>query len=1127
MKAQTFSKAGCMLAILSCSSVALAEVPQYPDWPSITSPIPIDPVIEQRITDIMATMSLAEKIGQMTQPEIQNVNPGEVKSFHLGSVLNGGGSWPGKNKNASVNDWLSLADGYWDESMDASDGNAAIPLIWGTDAVHGHNNVIGATLFPHNIGLGAANDPDLIKRIGAVTAKEVTVTGIDWTFAPTLAVVRDDHWGRSYEGYSEDPEIVRAYGGQMVEGLQGNFSDDHVVATAKHFIGDGGTDKGVDTGNNLANEDDLRNIHGQGYFTALGSGAQTVMATFNSWQGEKIHGHEYLLNQVLKVKMGFDGFIVSDWNGIGQVAGCTADHCAQAINAGIDMIMVPDVWKQFIANTISDVNNGAIPMSRIDDAVRRILRVKIRSGLFDGAKPSQRLNAGNAGLLGHSEHRAVAREAVRKSLVLLKNNNQVLPINHNARVFVAGSSANNMAKQNGGWTISWQGDNLDNSDFPNGDTILTGIQNTGATVTFNEQGFGASTNDHDVAIVIFGEDPYAEGFGDINIADTLTYSKIDNKPDYQGQLDVLKRVKQSGVPTVAVFLSGRPLYVNEELNHSDAFVAAWLPGSEGAGVADVLFKNNAGQVNFDFTGKLSFSWPADACQSPINRYDTDLTPQFAYGYGLTYASNDTLSDLPVDDRTACSGNGVQGVKIYDRANISPWTMKIADPSNWAGEVISGNTASLPNISITKVGDQNGVQWAALKAEYTGEGQLYSMAPAADLSSELSNASTLSFDLKVDSAPTGDVFTRIDCGWPCAHEINLKSALIARDDGTWHNYRIPLSCFADGGVDFTKIDTGFLMYTDAAFTATVANIRWVPNTANGADVLTCEGNLPAPSIVVQAENYANAFDTTPGNTGGAGPAGDVDIEASGSSIGGLNVGWTEDGEWLEYTVNVDTAGTYQLSATVASPFAVGNLSLLVDGNNAGNNLSVPNTEDWQNWTTINGDLVTLSTGSHTIRVNINSGGFNLHHLTLTLSDSNPGQSFSVLARDYTTAHDTTTGNAGGQYRNGDVDIEISSLGGHNVGWTDAGEWLDFAVNVPAAGSYQWAFRVASLPGGGSFRLLVDGSPVTQWLSVGATGNWQDWQSLPGPTTTLTAGAHTLRIEIGQGGFNLYDIQANQP
>ena len=476
-----------------------------------------------------------------------------------------------------------MADGYYKASTDTSNGGTGIPVIWGTDAVHGHNNVIGATLFPHNIGLGAANDPQLMRKIGEVTAREVAVTGIDWVFAPTVAVVKDSRWGRSYEGYSNDAAIVRSYAGEIVSGLQGagnELRSNHqkVIATAKHFIGDGGTHAGEDQGNTILPIEKLLEEHGQGYISAIDAGVQTVMASFNSWNGEKLHGQKYLLTDVLKGQMGFDGFVIGDWNGHGQVDGCDDEQCAKAIIAGVDMIMVPQSWLPFLQNTIAQVKAGEIPMARIDDAVRRILRVKIRAGMFEKGAPSSRELAGKAELIGSAEHRAVAREAVRKSLVLLKNKNQLLPLKGGQHIVVAGDGADNIGKQNGGWTLTWQGTENENSDFPGATSIYAGLKQAvsaiGGTTELSVDGNFAKKPD--VAVVVFGEEPYAEGVGDVK---SLIY-----RNGIKTDLALLKSFKEQNIPVVAVLLTGRPLWLNAEINNSDAFVVAWLPGSEGAGV---------------------------------------------------------------------------------------------------------------------------------------------------------------------------------------------------------------------------------------------------------------------------------------------------------------------------------------------------------------------------------------------------------------------------------------------------------------------------------------------------------------------------------------------------------------
>ena len=630
-------------------------------WPEVRSAVNDDVDID--IAIILDSMTLEEKVGQMVMPEIKSVSADEVRDYHLGAILNGGGSWPNRNKNASVADWVSLADDYYLASVDTTGGRTAVPVLWGTDAVHGHNNVIGATIFPHNIGLGAANNPGLMRQIGEATALEVAVTGIDWVFAPTLAVVRNDRWGRTYEGYSEDPEIVKAYAGEIVAGLQGDgfsgelFNDAHVLATAKHFIGDGGTDDGDDQGNTVVTEQELHDIHAQGYFSALDAGAQTVMASYSSWNGSKLHGDEYLLTTVLKEKMGFDGFVLGDWNGHAQVPDCSNDSCAKSFNAGVDMMMVPFDWRAFIENTLSQVRDGVIPMERVDDAVTRILRVKMRAGAFDANKPSDRTYANDTSLIASAEHKALARQAVRESLVLLKNKNAILPLNPASKVLVAGASANNIARQCGGWTVTWQGSGLSNNDFPQATSILSGIESAvnaaGGTVEYNVPGLFDQTLPPDVAIVVFGEAPYAEYNGDL--------TNIEYQSGVKSDLELLNRLKAQNIPVVSVFLSGRPLWVNKELNASNGFVAAWLPGTEGAGIADLLFTDVSGAINYDFSGKLSFSWPEQADQQLLNRNDDIYLPLFSYGFGLSYQDVDTLGDDLDETRKEIAFGGIVSV----------------------------------------------------------------------------------------------------------------------------------------------------------------------------------------------------------------------------------------------------------------------------------------------------------------------------------------------------------------------------------------------------------------------------------------------------------------------------------
>lgn len=761
---------------------AIPDVPTYTDWPKIESVIKRDPVIEAEVQRLLNGMTLEQKVGQMTQAEIQHVTPEEVKQYHLGSILNAGGSHPNGNEFASAHEWVGLADSLWQASMLDDDGRLPVPIIWGTDAVHGHNNVVGATVFPHNIGLGATRNPELIEQISTATAREVAATGIDWAFAPTLAVVQDIRWGRSYEGYSAQADIVRAFAGKAVKGLQGNFSENHVIACAKHFIGDGDTSGGVDQGDSLSSELQLLNVHGQGYITALESGAQTVMASFSSWHGEKLHGHKYLLTDVLKDRMGFDGFVVSDWNGVGQVPGCTNSHCAMAINAGIDMVMAPyrEDWQEFIRYTIAKVEEGVIPLARIDDAVSRILRVKLRAGLFNKPAPSQRqLAKSTLPIVGCDEHRALARQAVRESLVLLKNNAKTLPLKPSSRVLVVGKCADDLPNQCGGWSVTWQGLGVTNQHFPDATSIFEGIRSSAATVDYvkdlqwSEQDLASLKQKYDVVIAVLGEEPYAEGFGDIESGQSLDYA-LRHPED----MAVLAPLEQLGLPVVTILVTGRPLYINKLLNVSQALVAAWLPGSEGRGVSDVLFGDEHGQSQYDFTGRLSYNWPKQPLAFDINREgvdqpsDNENSVLFDYGYGLSYGQpHEDLGDLLEYDDVVDPESGVgltQKVsKIFMLKSLVPWTLSLQttelQPLLQAGRSDSSvgfKPIVLQHCTVHPVDDQYGFQFAGRKIEFKQGGLLVAHAGAQHALSWLEflqQAPELAFDIKLGRVGNSDAF----------------------------------------------------------------------------------------------------------------------------------------------------------------------------------------------------------------------------------------------------------------------------------------------------------------------------------------------------------------------------------
>jgi beta-glucosidase len=566
---------------------------------------------DKQVEALLTKMTLAEKIGQMTQVDTEALkDKSHIQKYFLGSVLSGGGSDPVTN---TAQGWLKLS-----QECQSWAGNTRlkIPLLYGIDAVHGHNNVLGAVIFPHNIGLGATHNPELVERAARVTAREIAGTGINWTFAPCIAVAQDARWGRTYESFADSPKLAGELGVAAVRGFQGdNFTTPgSVLACAKHFVGDGGTKDGIDQGNTILDEATLRKIHLSPYPPALEAGAGTVMVSFSSWNGEKMHGHKKLLTDVLKGELGFKGFVVSDWAGIDQLPHDYKGSIAAAVNAGLDMAMVPNGPGQannyidFTTKLTELVNEGKVPMARIDDAVRRILRVKFEAGAF-AAKP---VDPALTAAIGSPAHREVARECVRQSLVLLKNEQPALPLAKNAkRILVVGKAADDLGTQCGGWTISWQG--TTGPVTPGGTTLLDAIRKSvGPETKVSYSADGANAEAADAVVVVIGEKPYAEMMGDRK---DLQLAAED--------VALIKKAKQAGVPLVTVLFSGRPLILGDALDASDAFVAAWLPGTEGLGVTDVLFGDHKP------TGKLPRVWPADAKASSAQS-------GFTSGYGLTY-----------------------------------------------------------------------------------------------------------------------------------------------------------------------------------------------------------------------------------------------------------------------------------------------------------------------------------------------------------------------------------------------------------------------------------------------------------------------------------------------------------
>jgi beta-glucosidase len=592
------------------------------------SPLYLDPSqpVEARVDDLLARMSLDEKIGQMSLVEVFSMPIEDVTNYYIGGVLSGGGGAPPRN---SPEGWSEMVARFQDAALETP---LAIPMIYGVDAVHGHGNLRGATIFPHQIGLGATRNSELLEQIGQVTAKEMIATGIYWNYAPVVGVAQDIRWGRIYESYSENTELVSELSVAYLRGLQGESLDDPntVIGTPKHYIADAGTTWGTATTNNYQidqgvaemDEETLRAVHLPPYQATVEAGARSIMVSFSSWGGLKMHAQEYLITDVLKAELGFTGFIVSDWGGIDQISPNYYDAVVASINAGVDMNMVPYDYIRFIDTMFEAIEAGDISMERVDDAVRRILRVKFELGLFEQPYGDDALLES----VGSEEHRAVARQAVTESLVLLENENNALPLPKDAPViFVAGEHADDIGLQSGGWTIEWQGKP---GNITEGTTILEGIEaavSPDTRVEFNRFGNFNQTDDTgaplmaDIGIAVIGERPYAEGVGDTN---DLTIPAP--------QMNMLNKLRERSKTLIVILVSGRPLLINDVLESSDAFIAAWLPGTEGAGIADALFGDQP------FTGKLPFTWPRSADQVPTaNALEN---PLFPFGYGLEIGS---------------------------------------------------------------------------------------------------------------------------------------------------------------------------------------------------------------------------------------------------------------------------------------------------------------------------------------------------------------------------------------------------------------------------------------------------------------------------------------------------------
>ena len=827
-----------------------------------------DDELELEIETTLSQMTLDEKLGQMIQAEVQQLLPSDITTYKIGSALNGAGVWPGKNRFSSPQVWAEMIDDYWGASQESFEGRPfSIPFAWAADAVHGHNNLFNATVFPHNIGLGATHDPELIYRIGRATATEIAASGMDWTFAPTVAVPLDARWGRFYEGYSQDPEVVKQFAGQMVSGLEGRASevepDTRVLSSIKHWIGDGGTRWGIDRGANFCSEEELFRLHSVGYFSALAAGAQVVMVSFSSWEHDrnydftpgagapynyKMHGSHYLITEVLKKQMGFDGVVLTDWDGHCEVSKCTLKDARYCINAGADILMVEarGDWLAILEQTKRDLNEGYITHERIEDAVRRILRVKHRAMLSGKMRPTEREVVRNAAsIVGCAEHRAIAREAVRKSLVLLKNDHGLLPLARDKRVLLAGSAATDLSKHTGGWSLSWQSNDVILADFPQAKTLAMALE--GALLPGNlvllQADFEFDRSAFDVAVVALGEDAYAEMMGDIRPWNSLEYASL--KPSYAKDLLLLRKLQDAGIPIVCVYFGGRPLYVNEELNLSESFVVAWLPGIAGEGIADVLVRGENGEVRYDFQGTLPCAWPStpygfrltcrmdEAAQGLHPEYAGDDSTLFPVGYGLSYASAQSSVEAPIHPLYKQPADvlplpSTSHLVLLGASADPRFTTRIAGNGFWVGADVSRNQPTDALLGRLEPLDYLSER-DAFHVYFNGRiASLYLQLPnwnIEDMRGYLVTGADLAFDIRIHSRSKGPVRLSAHNCYPSVGVYDITQRFQTAPLGEWTSVRVPLQEIAASGSDFSKVNVPFMLHTETELRFDIGNLRW--------------------------------------------------------------------------------------------------------------------------------------------------------------------------------------------------------------------------------------------------------------------------------------------------------------
>ena len=758
--------------------------------PYLNPALPVD----HRVDDLMNRMSLDEKIGQMMQVDLSTINNrrADITSYYMGSILSGGSADP-----PSGNDPVSWADTYDALQSYALKTPLKIPVIYGVDAVHGHNNVAGATIFPHNIGLGCTRNPELIKQVGRITAIEVAATGIDWTFGPCIAVPRNERWGRTYEGFGETPELAQLLGSSEIAGLQGDSLSDStsILACAKHYLGDGGTTDGIDQGNTEMDEAGIRKLFLPGYISAIDSGVGSVMISFSSINGQKMHGYKYWITDVLKNELGFKGFVVSDWGGIDQITGDYKTCVELSVNAGIDMVMLPSRYNDFLNAMHSLINVGKIDTSRVNDAVRRILTAKFELGLFERPYTNRSLLP----LIGSQEHRAVARQCVRESLVLLKRKDGVLPLPKTyARILVAGSNANDIGNQCGGWTIDWQGRS---GNITTGTTILQGMRNAAPSdqIDFSVNGDYSDTK-ADYSVVIIGERPYAEGQGDRS---DLNIAKTD--------VELIKKMKSYGNPVIVILVSGRPMIIEKILHYSDAIITAWLPGTEGEGVSDVLFGN------YQPKGLLSHTWPKSMDQMPINHGDANYDPLYAYDYGITSFEDSPAGSAPVLLSSIVTEDGKHIELTFNKAMKDPISSNVqfslyknnSPFTEFYMTFIKENDATTIILSLNtgfKKGDSVSIEYISGELESADGGKLAPFGPI-------------------------DVYN-----WTRAPIFNIPGKIEAESFNDMYGIETEPTSDADGDLDVTSIDGGdWLEYLINVNTANnyILSVRYASQSGSGS------------------------------------------------------------------------------------------------------------------------------------------------------------------------------------------------------------------------------------------------------------------------------------------------------